>query len=227
MFLKLKIVIIVLGAIVGYNGYKEWNVSRGTSINPDVVALSELEKSPDISNNHLRVGAHTAVYAACVYEYRMEDGDTGEPTSETTVTHTYYPIISGDHPHILAINGLVEKYGDVDRVPDEEWPEFEQFTVLVKTGRFETIGDIPDEWTDCETLQGLVINRIYSLSEEEKDLIQESFPAMDFDSVLILEEGRTPTSSSKVGAMMGGGVVLILIGIGLFFVPKKKPTPSE
>ncbi len=224
---RLKIAVIVVGVIFAYDGFKEWNVSRGTSTTPDVVELSELEKNPEVSNNHLNIGSHLAVYTDCVYEYILEDGEEGEPSADTKVTHTYYPIISYDHPHMRAINDLIGKYGDVDKIPDAEWPMLEQFTVLVKTGGFDTLGSIPDEWENCDTLQGLVINRIYSLDEEEKELLQGSFPSMDLDSVLLLEAGRAPTSTTQSGVMMGGGAVLALIGLGLFFVPKKKNTSSD
>jgi len=223
---RLKIVIIVVGAFLAFDGFKEWKVSRGTSTKPDAVELSELEKSPDISNNHLKVGDHIAIYSDCVYQYEVKDGETGEPTSEAKVYHTYYPIISHDHPHIREIDDMVEKYGDVDKIPDAEWPELEKFTVLVKTGKFKTLGDIPDEWKNFESLQGLVINRIHSLSGEEKDLVQSSFPTLDLEKLLIIEEGRVPSSGLKSGILMGGGAILILVGLGLFFVPSKKTNPS-
>ena len=40
----------------------------------------------------------------------------------------------------------------------------------------------------------LVINRVEHLDSGTKDYIRENFPTIDFDTILIIEEGRRPSS---------------------------------
>ena len=112
MLFRLKCVVVILGGVLGYFGYQEWHVSRGTTPQPLALELTELEKDSDISNTHIRIGKHTAVYPACVYEYQVSAGDTGDPTKSTKVNHTYYPLISTNHPFLLTIDALLDKYKD-------------------------------------------------------------------------------------------------------------------
>ena len=96
-------------------------------------------------------------------------------------------------------------------------PTIKEFKVLVKTNKFKTIGGIPDDFPLEPSLQGLVINRIHSLGKDEKNLIQQSFPQLDLTKVLILEEGRKPTSSLlALGMVLGGIVVAASGGIGFW-----------
>jgi hypothetical protein len=64
-------------------------------------------------------------------------------------------------------------------------------------------------------LHGMVTNRIKSLSAKEKELLQQSYPGIDCDRCLIIDEGRTPTSSELITLYLGGGGLLLLAGIGL------------
>lgn len=81
------------------------------------------------------------------------------------------------------------------------------FTVLVKTKRFSTIGAIPEQFSLEDQVQGLVVNQIASLKDDEKNLITSQFPAVNIDKVLILDDGRRP--SVLIGlAMLLGGLVL-------------------
>ena len=153
----------------------------------------------------------------------MERYETGEPKDTTKVTKTYYPIISETHPFLMKLAVLAEQFGGEEKIPDELWPAFDQFTVLVKTDRFKTIGSIPDNWGDDANIEGLVINRIEGLSGEEANLLRQSFPQLDMDKVLILEEGRKPSPVTTSLGMMGGGV--LLSGLGVFLLvglPRKK-----
>jgi len=114
---------------------------------------------------------------------------------------------------------LASEYGGLENVPDSvPNPEIEHFAALVKTKRFKTVGSIPDDLEDETSVQGLVINRIKSLKGEEAKLIEETFPEIDLDKVLLLEHNRKPASLTKSLGMTFGGALLTLIGIGLFFV---------
>jgi hypothetical protein len=64
-------------------------------------------------------------------------------------------------------------------------------------------------------LHGMVTNRIKSLSAKEKELLRQGYPGIDCDRCLIIDEGRTPTSSELILLYLGGGGLLLVAGIGL------------
>ncbi|MBN2685315.1 MAG: hypothetical protein JXR40_08545 [Pontiellaceae bacterium] len=215
-----KIALIVAGGALAFTGFQEWLVSRGTTQEPQRVELVDLEKNSDITNNHLKIGAHQALYSECVFNYKKESGK--ELSDDSKINHAYYPILSNENILWQQTDDVIEQYGDVDSVPDDEWPELDSFSVLVKTRKFRTYADILGTIEDAESVQGLVINRISSLDDEEAELIKSAFPSLDLEKVLILEEGRKPSSNLKAGGMMGGGGILILAGLGWLIVSRKK-----
>jgi hypothetical protein len=166
------------------------------------VDLAKLESGEAVPNNHVLIGEHVALYPACVYEY--EQRDSGDPNNNTKVTHLFYPIISKSHPAMSESSDGVES-----------------FAVMVKTEQFPTIGSIPDVPAPVGSIQGLIINDIDGLDSEEKDLVRSSFPNVNFDKLLVLEVGRQPASLFKSLGMSFGGAVIVLLGIGWFFVGRR------
>ncbi|HUT10336.1 MAG TPA: hypothetical protein VMY42_07565 [Thermoguttaceae bacterium] len=209
---RFLMVLIVGGGALVFFGGREYLVSSGASSDPVEVDLAKLEAGETPENNHVKIGEHVSLYPASVYEYQQSKYASGEPGPDTTVTHSYYPILSMEHPFIQK---LVETEG-------EDVPDITDFAVLVKTKRFKTIRAIPDEMNTCASVQGLVINRIDSLDSEEKKLIKESFPLVKLDNVLILEEGRKPASLLLSLGMIFGGVALVVAGIGAFVVKNRQ-----
>lgn len=213
--MRFVIFVIIGGVALGFFGVQEIMVSSGATDVPLDIALADIEKGPLPENTHLRIGAHQAVYGGCVYEYQQSKYEKGPPNATTKLNFCYYPILSDEHPFIKTYDELLEKYGDDESIPDEEYPDTGHISVLVKTDQFKTIGDIPDVgWTDQPNAQGLVINRIKSLDAEETRLIKSSFPSTDMAKVLILELGRKP-GAMKGWAMAGGGVLIVLVTIGV------------
>ena len=212
---RLKIALIVLGGFLVWFGFKEFRVSSGTSSEPEVVDLAAFEKGEQPDNSCIQIQAHSAIYSASVYEYEASSYSSNDPGPSAKVNHTYYPIISPSHPFNVRWDELAEKYGSFDDVPEtEELPDLDTFVVLVKTERFKTVGAIPDNVVDESSVSGLLVNRISGLDNEEKDLVRQNFPTVDPDKLLILEEGRKPSSLFKSLGMLGGGLLLCVLGLG-------------
>ncbi len=215
---RLKLAAVVLGAMFAYFGVQEFRVSQGTSVEPVDVELASIEAGDSSENNHIRLGEHFAVYAGSVYQYRQGKYETGEPTGTTDVDYAYYPIISAEHPFFTELATLADKHGSLDDVPDAEWPAIDSFSVIVKTKRFDTIGAIPDSMNAEDSVQGLVINLIEGLDSEEESLLRQSFPKVDVNKVLIVEDGRQPASAMKSLGMTAGGVLVSLAGAAGFLI---------
>ncbi len=204
---RIKIAMVVGGAVLAFFGFQEFRVSSGTSSEPLAVNLAQLEAGDVPSNPHLAIGSHYALYGGCIYEFEQSKYGSGQPSPSSKVTMCYYPIVSQEHPLIQAIADESEDF------------DFKNLAVVVKTKRYKTFGALPDDLIAQESsVQGLLINRIDSLDAEEKKLLRESFPSVDVDKVMILQEGRKPSSIFLSLGMMLGGMVLSLLGIGSFFI---------
>ena len=202
---RVKIAAIIGGLVLTYFGVQEFRVGMGASTEPTAAELVVIENGETPESNHLLIGQHVADYVGCVYEY-TEGSDK--------VNHMYYPIISEENSFFDELAALYGKYGNQNDIPDGEYPEIHDFTVLVKTKRFKNRRSIPEGLVSEDKVQGLVINLIDSLDAEEKQLIQSQFPEVNLDEVLILEEGRKPASMIVSGAMIAGGILLSLLGLG-------------
>ncbi|MCF7957273.1 MAG: hypothetical protein K9M57_02360 [Phycisphaerae bacterium] len=219
---RIAIAIIVGGGFLAFYGFQENKLSSLCKDTAEKVDLKALEDGQELTNMNIEIGPHWAIYSQSIYEYTQSKYDSSEPDNSTTVTSTSYPIISEKHPFNIALDKLQAKYGSLENVPESEIPEFKDFRVLVKTDRFKTIGGIPDNWGEIQNVQGLVINEIDNLDNEEIKLLKQNWPHLNTDKVLILEIGREPSSSSASMAMMGGGGLISIAGVGLMLWMRKK-----
>jgi hypothetical protein len=227
MLFRLKLALIVVGCVLAFVGAREFIVSSGTTSKPATVQLADLESGAPPPNNHLQIGPHTALYPASVYAYEQAKNAEVRPGPESKVQYCFYPIISDAHPFHQALAKLEQKYGGLQNVPETEpEPEIATFAVLVKTRRFPKIGAIPDAIANPDSVEGLVINQIDSLTTEESKLVQESFPRLDLTKVLILEEGRRPAPLYKSLGMVTGGAALVAAGAIMFIVKRGRAVTS-
>jgi hypothetical protein len=225
---------IIGGGFLCFFGYKEYSVSAGTSSEPLNVELLDIENGKAPDNNYIRLGPHYRLYAACVYQYEVKN-DSEQPTDRTKVNWVYYPVYSTGGPFGQQMDVLTKKYGGFDNFPDE-LPENEllpsdNLSMIIKTKEYRSIGAVPEGMLRCKNIEGLVVNSIEPLGFKEEKLLASGFGEIDFSRVLILQQGRTPTSTAVSFAMMGGGALLIAapLLVGLFMgrsKPKARVTPT-
>jgi hypothetical protein len=67
----------------------------------------------------------------------------------------------------------------------------------------------------------MIVNKVSSIGGEEKRILAQNYPGVNFDTVYILEHGREPASTGKSFGMMGGGALLSCLGVLGFFRSKK------
>jgi hypothetical protein len=210
------IVLLVLGAVLGYYATQEMRVSSGSQSEPLAVDLAKLEAGETPSSNYVRVGEHWAICPAAVYRWKPSKYDTKkEATSSTSIEYCYYPIVTKSHPSIPVIERAMNQ--QIDGPLD-----LGTFRVLVKSKRYATVGSIPGKLVMQSSMDGLIVNRISSLDADEATWVKKGFPKLNVDKVLILEEGRKPTSIWAGMAMMLGALALAGGGVGLFVVHHRK-----
>jgi len=220
---RVKLAAVVLGGVLAFMGFEEYRVSSGATSEPESIDLSGLEAGQDVANTHIRIGLHSAVYAGVVYRWEGDEYSNDGSSPNARVKYAYYPIISRTHPFNVRWDALAEKYGSYDDVPEtEDFPELTTFSVLVKTERFKTVGTLPEGILDETERSGLLIHRIDGLDEEEKILVREGFPQVDFDKLLILEDGRKPSSAFMWMGMMAGGLLVSLTGVALLVARRQE-----
>ena len=226
---RIVILMMVGGGALAFFGFQEFRISSGSTTKPQDVSLVEIERGNRPTNNHLRLGPHYAVLGGAVYEYEA-DKYSQQETPSSKVNEAYYAVYSLESPFGRGMQALLKKYGPYSNWP-EDIPEAEQvdlagLSMVIKTKRFRTIGSIPEDIRELKSVTGMIINDIESMDKESKDLLSQSFGNQleNIDNLLIIEEGRTPTSSVLAMAMMGGGALLIIAPI--VFLIRKNRTPA-
>ena len=219
--LRVVFLLIGVGGVLSFLGYQEYKVSQGASKDPVPMGLSKLEFGVDPPNNHVEIGEHMAIYDALIYEYEERFSDPEGDDPGTKVNVVYYPIVSGSHPLVKKIEDLLKR--NPESITDEEIASItnEKFKVIVRTGRFDKVGQLPKGVVKEDKVKGLIVNQISSLGWEEQKLIKQSFPKLDFKDVIILQENRKPSGPATSYGMIGGGGVMILVGLGLCFVSRE------
>jgi len=198
-------------------------LSQGTSAQPVDVSLQDIESGSAPESVYWNVGEHVAMTQLGVYGFSQPKGSTGEPTAQTRVTVYYYPIISKGHPYLAQASTPLALFGSVAGVPAQAWPAFEDFTVLVKTYRFATVGALPTHATEERQIQGMAINRIVRLSDQERKELSTLFPTLNLDRLLILEEGRTPaTAIGSYSVIAGGSLVCLALPLWVWFQARRR-----
>ena len=78
------------------------------------------------------------------------DGNTRFASQASALTNpsmsVYYPVFPLDHPVMKRMEELEQKYGKMEKVPENErgtFPPFEGSIILVKTDDFDRIQNIP------------------------------------------------------------------------------------
>jgi len=216
--MRLAALLMALGGALSCLGLKEYSLCRGTTAEPVLVDLADIEAGRVPASNYLRIGPHIALLPAAVYRYRCEPCARGAAADDAPLVACYYPIISRSHPFVARLGQLEHRYGDLAKAAKTHpLPRLDRFAVLVKTSEYRRVSEIPKDAEPRDGLCGMVINRVESLGAEEERFLQAGFPDAHLERVLIVEQGRTPSSFARSLAMIGSGALLVLAGLRLFW----------
>lgn len=191
--LRLPIALAVVGGVVSFLGVNEKKLSDASSAAPEQVSLAKLiERGPEGNANIILTD-----YKICPNFIGERKAVGGQPVGDWT--KVWVPIV---RPNLLGLGALAqEAVGNEIHAIIYSTHVSNEGELIAKLGR--------------PPLHGMVTNRIKSLSSKEKDLLREKYAGIDCDRCLIIDEGRTPTSSELITLYLGGGGLLLLAGIGL------------
>lgn len=196
---KSRFWLVIIGLFASFYGWREWSVSGHATKTPLPIELSAIEAGERPTNNHLLIGDHLRLY-----EYSLIYGSLNRDDVDSTL----YPIISMEHPFIQKM----EEYFSKKETPGFENllpPEIEQFVVLVQTDKYKKEREIPRGFITQPRLQGLVISSVRSLRVDEKRLIEEEFPNLDFDKLIVIEDEAKVTPAWLHWLCLGFGAFSI------------------
>ena len=221
---RVMIVLVVGGIALAVFGWMEYQVSKDATSDPQRMDVAEFEKAGAIRNNHVELGPHIRFYGAAVYEAQVPTAGS-EPTDSSKCNYAYIPVMDPNHPVWKRVEELQAKEEAGEDVPDDAWPDITDFRILIKCKRFKTVGDIPDTVEGHGPMRGLVVSRVTSLDSDERRLLKESWPDVDFSKIVIIEEDRSPLPVTLTMAMMGGGGLLVLAPLGILLVMRRRNNP--
>ena len=199
--------LVLPGVFCCFWGGFQYHASKGCSPTPVECKLSDLEAGMSPPDFHVRIGEHVAVYSHSIVRVK----GTNEPTAKTRISWAKYPILSRKNPFFKELNELANQYGGVKKIPKSEYPEIKTFSTLVLTRQWKRYGEIPDKMEKMESVEGLIINRIAPLTNEQKRLINGVFPKILTSELWILEKERHPYSAASCMYLIGFGIFCLVL----------------
>ncbi len=187
---------VIGGGVLAFLGWQEWSLASGTEAEPRQISCEELGGQGPGDNPHVEMGD----FVFC--DYYVSEG-----TNDSDIDRVWVAAVpfGGDY-HVRLMEASDEEGNIVGNVPPPT-----DVRVIVKSSKVSSEYELV-ALGDQETIKGMVVNEISSLKKDEKDLLRQGYPSIDFDKVQILEHARKPAGFGKVFAMLGGGLALVLVG---------------
>ena len=180
------IIIFMAGGASLFNGCRMMNASAGSSAEPTLVDLYEMENGNFPDNRHMTIGPHVAFCEFAIGQY--------------------YPIMSRELGVGELENGAIGM--ELDGYPESMISRLRNCRVYVKSPYK------PGRFVVRESITGLVIHEGDSLSHDVKELMTKKHNVRDFENILILEEGREPNyGQGLLWFIIGIGLTILAIGI--------------
>jgi len=203
--IRIAIALVVGGAFLTFFGYNENKLASAADTDPQTMTAAELIANGPGDNAHILLEDFQVIAWETIV-LTPED-------NENKYEKVWAPVITIDDPYIEEIQAL----------PDTALttPPYREEIGLILYSKDIASGAELERVAMNETVQGLVINEIDTLSGDELKELQKSLK-IDPDKVIILEHNRNPKSGGLTMLMMVGGILLILSGLGLFFVTRGK-----
>ncbi len=193
---RLALVLLVMGGVLLMGGINELRLTNASSRKPETISLKGLaERGPQGNPNIILTD-----FRLCnkfVQTTRTNWGQKAERWESVWV-----PIVPQDE-------GLLGLFG-----ADAAGRNIQAIIFSKHVGSKAELARLA-----VPQLRGMVINAISSLGADQLKLLQKSYPGIDFQRCLIIEEGHKPASAALLSFYLGGGGVLALIGVFVLAIP--------
>jgi hypothetical protein len=203
---RFLLALIVIGGVLGFLGVQEMRLASGCKDQPQTLSCKDLAANGFGDNAHVILTDFLSPPSDFVYEEKSG-----------RYTKVWLPVVSmeGDYAR-----RLVEAARTNPNAANLPRPSAQDIAVIVTSSK------APDDaavtrMMEADTLQGVITNKIESISGKERKLLQEAYPGVNFDKTYILEAGRSPAGAAKSMGMLGGGALLAVGGVAGFFLARR------
>lgn len=194
--MRFVLALVVGGGVLVFISVQDFRLSSASDVEPRQITCAELVANGPGDNAHIVMGEFLLCDFAFVYE---EHGKTWSKVWVPAV-----PLGGAFHLKLLS---LLDEQGNLT----EDVPMPTDVKVIIKSSDVSNDREL-SSMAGKDTLQGVVVNKIESLGSEEKKMLKESYPMVDFDDCWILEVGRRPATMAKLAGFFFGGVALMVTG---------------
>ncbi len=201
--IRIKLAMLIGGCVLAYFGFQEWRLASAAKATPQTITCAELETKGPGDNAHVSL---TKVFV-CQQSFVFE----AKKNNESHWNKIWVPAVPLDGEYMKTVKSMLEQDPKLENLPPPQ-----NIRVLVKSAKIANHGEL--EGLALQGLQtggaidGLVINKIESLGSEEKKILEQSYPGIDFTKCYIIDHDRKPAEAGKLAGMIGGGGLLALIG---------------
>ena len=204
---RILLAMLVGGGVLVFFGIQEMRLAKAAKAEPQSITAADLIKSGPGDNAHVVL----TDFMMCQGAYVIESDKKGGKWKGV-----WFPVVSVDSPYFEKLMGMLNPDGTLSGTP----PVPDDIRLIIKSKHVSGEGEL-SALADQRTLQGVVINKIESLGSKQKKILQESYPQVNFDNVLILEHDRKPAAAGKSFGFIGGGALMSCVGLLGFFKTRK------
>ena len=199
MRFRLILVPIVVGAVLFFFGFQDWRLALKAKVRPQSISAAQLEANGPGDNAHVNLTGVVLCEWSFVYEASKRGG-------KENWRWVWVPAVAQNSAYARNLLAMP---------PGMEPPPPDQVRIIIKSNKARSEEDV-HELAMNRSIHGMVINEIESLGGEEKKLLSQSYPGIDFSRCWIVQVNRAPAGSGQVMGMMGGGGMLVLLGLSWF-----------
>jgi DNA-directed RNA polymerase subunit RPC12/RpoP len=201
------IALLIGGVVLFVYGAREWQLSSSASSTPQDITCVQLEKNGPGNNAYVHLTGFIPL-KNFVFQKRSR--------SDAEFSMVFIPVAAENGAYVTGIK-VKALFGQIKSDDDVAPPS--DIKVIVKSNQVKNLQD-EASFAHRRDVRGMVINKIASLSQKERDLLQSAYPGTDFNKCWIVEEGREPMAAGTYMAALGGGLALVMLGLFLMFKPQ-------
>ena len=208
--IRLGIIVLIVCIGLAVNGIRESMLGSVVNEQPKALTCWELEQAGYGDNAHITLSDFFLVDHGYVYE-----APAGTPNGANYgYSKVWVPLVSLHSDWYNEYFNLIDEDGYLIDDP----PPLTDVRVILRTEKAYTEDDV-FRLGERETLTGIIVNEIDSIGDEERRLLEETYPYIEFRNCFILDHERPMPNTGNAGLMIGGGVIGTLIGAGLVIAP--------
>lgn len=196
----LIVIVLIVGVLLFMHGYTEWQLCGKAKDKPQTLTCAKLIESGYGDNANLRVTNAVICGRQIVYEGGSDSGPW---------KRIWVPLVPADGEYMRQVQSIMKE----GRTSDPVVPPPDRIGLILLSDKISNPRALAVLAADT-TFDGIIINDLAPVGEEQKRLLSRGFPGTDFSRCYILDHERTPTSKAASLIMLGCGLACLLATIG-------------